>query len=398
MNIFNKSEISTLPTTIVYQPACLTSLPMSAETSDIWSNGGSGIGTGSDAVRSAIGEYFERRHFYMEVVPDAIGTLDVSLTATEQESFMKAFHQTRDESNSPKNINDHHFNLSEVYRACDWTSCMAPTACISLSAHQIADDNSIYPLRDTCGCSFHWDAKLAVFGSMKEQLERQFLAKFWLTKMCQEIISEDQIFKELYTSRSRHLFKHLKASGNVTVIDISDPLFPGVCILTVYGSSNSRHVNYCAGMAYSENLKKALEKSIHELWQTFRFIDLFHATDGDESEIEDSYLRHFLNCNSFETYLEISSVVCCAVRAPTHPSKFNADALLTILKALGIAGFVYLKPITINGVDHFASKFFSPDLFLHMDNSRNINLRNKYSESFYDLICESRKQSMVPFP
>jgi hypothetical protein len=63
MNIYNQNNYSSLPNSIIYQPSCLTSMPMSAETDDSWGNGGSGIGAGSEAIRAALGEYFERRHF-----------------------------------------------------------------------------------------------------------------------------------------------------------------------------------------------------------------------------------------------------------------------------------------------------------------------------------------------
>ncbi|QIM56522.1 hypothetical protein [Pseudomonas veronii] len=79
------------------------------------------------------------------------------------------------------------------------------------------------------------------------------------------------------------------------MFDISDARFPGVCILVVYGQSKeNHHVNYCAGMSYSATLSDALEKSILELWQTYRFMDLFKSVDSDEKRIEDYYLRYFL--------------------------------------------------------------------------------------------------------
>lgn len=399
MNTYNRINISSLPTAITYQPSCIRSIPMSVECNDVWGNGGSGIGAGSEAIRSALGEYFERRHFYMEIIPDLTGTLDTSLTAAERTSFVTAFHQTCEKKASTQAISEHRYNLSEVYRASDFSSCHVPTACISLSAHNIANDSAIYPLRDTCGCSFHWDPMAAIFGSLKEQLERQFLARFWLTKKCHEIMTPNMALDKLKNTNSLSLYKHLILAGDVAVIDISDSSFPGVCILTVYGNRNNiRHVKYCAGMAYAANAEEALDKSIRELWQTYRFIDLFCATKSELNEIDDPYLRHFLNCNDYKTYQEITAIQHPYTPTPNHKEKFNVPGLLKALDRQNVTGFIYIKPIAIENSNYFASKYLSPDLFLHMNNSKNINTRNNYSKKFFHEIHENRKNIMTPFP
>ncbi|MHC8309059.1 YcaO-like family protein [Pseudomonas sp. GT1P32] len=399
MNIHNQNNTSSLPNSIVYQPSCLTSIPTSAETNDSWGNGGSGIGTGSEAIRAALGEYFERRHFYMEVMPDLTGRLDLSMFKTECRDFCKALYQTCEGNKPLDDILNHQFQLSEVYRASDFSQCHVPTACISLSAHKTESDSTIYPLRDTCGCSFHWDPMIAIFGSLKEQLERQFLTKFWLTKKCRIIIPIKIATAKLKNAHSAKLYRYLVLAGDTTVIDITDPSFPGACVLIVYGSAaKNRNVKYCAGMAYAASVEEALDKSIRELWQTFRFIDLFSSTNSEQKEIEDPYLRHFLNCNNYQTYQEITTTLQCHESAPSHKEHFNAPSLLKALETQGIAGFIYIKPITIESSNYFASKYLSPDLFLHMNNSKNINIRNRYSDSFFHEIDDARKNVMVPFP
>ncbi len=279
MNIYNPHHYSALPGALICQPACVLSFPPSVEVEDPWSNGGSGIGTGSSALKTALGEYFERRHFYMEIMPDLVGRLDHTLTKEETNKFTHAFSQTSNNGLSADQIKTHEFNLTQVCRISDFSTCHIPSACISLSFHGIESENSIYPLRDTCGCSFHWSAEHALMGSIKEHLERQFLAKFWLTKQCSHLLDQHEIKTELKSSGARRLYDALYQSGEVSIIDISDPDYPGVCLLTVYGQKNKkRHIQYCAGMSYSETRSIALEKSIYELWQTYRFIDLFRAT------------------------------------------------------------------------------------------------------------------------
>ena len=86
------------------QPCGIKSIPTSAEVNDRWGNGGSGIGAGSKAIQSALGEYFERRHFYMEVMPDQQGPLGYSLTPEEKISFAVALSQTSEKAHQPERL------------------------------------------------------------------------------------------------------------------------------------------------------------------------------------------------------------------------------------------------------------------------------------------------------
>jgi len=399
MILYNSSYNSTLPGALICQPACLLSLPSSVEVEDPWLNGGSGIGNGSSSIKAALGEYFERRHFYMEVKPDAMGGINHSLTNMEAGKFIYAFSQTNESNLTSAQLAKHSYNLTEVLRVSDFSYCHIPTACISLDYHKIESENAIYPLRDTCGCSFHYRFEDAVFGSIKECLERQFLAKFWLTKECARLVSETDINVALSESRARTLYDALCKSGEITIIDISDPDYPGSCLLAVYGQKdNKRHVRYCAGMSYAETLSSALEKSINELWQTYRFIDLFRATESDVEEVEDSYLKYFLSCNTYGTYKEIISVKSHGFDTSESSLDFSLSGLLAALKSQQIDGYLYINSITMHSGMYFFCKFISPDLFLHMNNSRGINFRNKYSEKFMNQIFSGRKKIMVPFP
>lgn len=71
---------------------------------------------------------------------------------------------------------------------------------------------------------------------------------------------------------------------------------------------------------------------------------------------------------------------------------------LSVLKQLGISGYFYSKIEEVNGVVGVFVKFVSPDLFLHMNNSKNFNLINQYSRAFELSILGSRLAVMVPFP
>jgi len=395
----SKNNTSSLPTHIVYQPSCLTHMPPCVEINDVWGNGGSGIGQGSRAMATALGEYFERRHFYMEIIPDASGRLDESLTKKEAQKFYDAFAQTCRAGLKTTNSRKHRFNLTKVYRTSDFSCCYIPSALLSLGDHLIENDSQFYPLRDTCGCSFHRSPELAIFGSLKEQLERQFLIKFWLTKSCKKIFAQSEVFDALQKSTALLIYRSLIQSGEITIIDISDQAYPGLCVITVYGNSNkAMAVRYCAGMAYAATIEEALEKSILELWQTFRFMQTFAVTSNNIEEIHDSYLRYFISCNEYETYKNITTTTEKINTPRVQSTGFATETLIRALNANGFTGYLYAKPIIIEDATYYAAKYVSPDLFLHMNSSKHINFINSYSESFLKDVCPDRKNVMVPFP
>ncbi|WP_426108235.1 YcaO-like family protein [Pseudomonas sp. TWR1-1-4] len=397
MKLINGMHNPDLPGIILFQPAGVLGLPSSVEISDFLSVNGSGVGGGSNSIKTATGEYFERRHFYREVVAKECGCLSKYLSESEALGFAEAFTQTANKKTSLAEVGEHRFALSQVLRASDFSACFIPTACISLSSHSVGDDGWLYPLRDTCGCSFHWCPDIAFLGAIKEYLERQFLIRFWLTKTCRSRIPAKQVRELLVSREVKHLYDALSMSGGVTFLDISDARFPGCCVLVVYGQRKvDRHVNYCAGMAYSSNTTIALEKSLLELWQTFRFMNLFKATDSDEEKLEDSYIRYFLSCNTYETYQDIVNVRECG--GVSSLQDFTLPGFLLALKKLDISGYFYSKFEEVDGVAGVFVKFVSPDLFLHMNNSKHFNLINKYSKDFELSVLSARLGVMVPFP
>lgn len=122
-------------------------------------------------------------------------------------------------------------------------------------------------------------------------------------------------------------------------------------------------------------------------------------TRVNEDKVEDSYLRYFLSCNDYITYQEITDYVVVADEQNRgNFSAFSLEVFLSVLKKLGIMGYFYSKCSNVNGVSCVFTKYISPDLFLHMDNSKNINLKNRYSENFESSILSSRLETMVPFP
>lgn len=94
MNLFNLMGKPGLPNIVAFQPAGLLGFPNSVEVTDRWSNTGSGVGGGANSIRTALGEYFERRHFYKEIVSKDCALLSEFLREDEVDCFVKVFLQT----------------------------------------------------------------------------------------------------------------------------------------------------------------------------------------------------------------------------------------------------------------------------------------------------------------
>ncbi|NUT78561.1 hypothetical protein HNO86_26330 [Pseudomonas sp. C1C7] len=390
-----------MPQEIWIQPPSILGFPFIVEVGGHRLTLGSGIGNGSGSVRTALGEYFERSHFYFDVLPDCSSSFHESLSPPEVEKFVKAFRQTASTDADLSNLTQRQFNMSSVVRLSNFSACSIPTICIALSHGCDEENDNIYPSRDTCGCSFHKSIESAIFGAIKEFLERQFLTRFWLTKQCSGCVRPGDIRNAIKTTTAFGLYNSLSKSGEILTFDISDIRFPGVCLLTIYGSDEpGRNVHYCAGMSYAENLATALEKSILELWQTFRFMNLFNTLQGNPDTLHDSYIRHFMKCNTYKTFDEIASKIVYPQSSIYNKKdlKFDIPGLQQALKEISTEGYLYMKSIRIDNSDYTFCKFISPSMFMHMDNSKNINLNNDYSEPFANSIDEYRQEQMVPFP
>lgn len=401
MNIITQNTNSQLPETMWIQPPCVLDFPFSVEVGDRRQTIGSGIGNSTSSATTALGEYFERRHFYLEILSEFTSSLEECLSPSEVKKFIKAFHQTASPDTDLSNIARRKFNMNSVIRTSDFSTCAIPSICISLTHYGNGDDNNFYPSRDTCGCSFHKNSESAIFGAIKEILERQFLTRFWLTKKCVGLVLPSQILKAIKNTSAYGLYRALLKSGEVTIIDISDNNFPGVCLLTVYGNNaTGRNVHYCAGMSYAENQIAAIEKSILELWQTFRFMNLFRVFGRDRNSLHDPYIRHFMNCDTYKTYEEITSGINCTPQPLSRKSTFvfSTRGLLATLQSQNIEGYLYIKTTKICDSGYTYCRFTSPSLFMHMDNSNNINLDNDYSSPFLTSIDKKRQETMVPFP
>ncbi|MFR0673300.1 YcaO-like family protein [Enterobacterales bacterium AW_CKDN230030176-1A_HGKHYDSX7] len=396
MNNFNSMFLPLEPDFQHLQPAALLDRPASIEYGSRWNTFGSSSDWGGHLAGPALGEFLERRHFYLDVNPDATKPLNDVLRPAELQHFMRAFAQTSTTYDEHSFLG-HHFSVSTAIRLEDFTTCYVPTVCISLSATVNPEDNSYFPVRDTCGCSVHTDIMLAIFNSIKESLERQFLLKSWLTGTCTAIIDLPSAVRAISHLPSERLLRDLALCGRVLILDISDSAFPGCCIMACFGSPHSTaHVRFCAGMSYADDKPRALHKAITELWQTFRFMHSFYANKNKISELSDPYLSHFFSCNHFKTFNRLLRF--SELATPPNTNELTLKGLLEPIRRLNLSGFIYLRQIGNEQQPFYACKYLSPRTFLHMNNAEHFNTENDYSDSFKHLISKKQLSNMVPFP
>lgn len=398
MNIYNEIHQPTLPDFELIRPNAVTHLPHSVECGSRWRTYGSSSGWSTDVARCAIGEHFERKHFYLDIPVHDTNRLDDGLTPREFEEYAKAFSQTSI-SNTSTSLQSHLFDRTNVYRVTNFTRCKIPTICLSISECRNVVDNQFYPMRDTCGCSAHITVDDAVLGALKETLERQFLLRFWLTKSCLQIIGYNEACASLAGRSSLTLFQELNKSGELCILDLTDNRFPGACILLCYGNKQpGAIVKYCAGMAYATDLSAALEKSIVELWQTFRYMQSFESDHDNKQNMQDPYLKHFLACNQYNTYQGITTNIQARTQKIGPATQLTTQRLLDTVRELNLNGYLYLSHIPIKNSNLYFCKYSSPNLFLHMNNASHLNIKNTYSSPFFNNIITSQLSKMVPFP
>lgn len=401
MNHFNEIYSQSVPDFEFHRPAAVKHLPHAVECGSRWRTNGSSAGWNNEVIKTATGEHLERKHFYLDIKVSDKNRISQGLYPDETAALTLALAQTAND-NSKTEIHSHLFDRTQVYRIVDLTRCSIPTALITLNSCSDTDDNRFYPNRDTCGCSAHSNLELAILGALKEALERQFLLRCWLTKTCSKVISLSEANSALSSRPSMKLLKALSNAGDIVFLDLTDKRFPGRCILACYGndSAKTKPVRFCAGMSYASDLESALEKSLIELWQTFRYMHSFFSTAKEINTIDDSYLRHFLSCNRYSTYSAMTSNASISTQCGSEHDQQNFDTatLMHTLRALKFDGYLYVATaVCAKKIIHFC-KYTSPNLFLHMNNSSHFNLHNRYSQDFRDELITEQLNTMVPFP
>lgn len=346
------------------------------------------------SLQGAIGEYFERRHFFNEIVAGGEKSLYDMMSSAAADAFTEAFVQTS--SMNEGEVRTHKFKTARAFNLFSLESQEIPAVVIALDNITAADDLLFYPDRDTCGCSFHGNLNESMNGALCEFIERQSLLLYWLlgkanAEISSEIITGINCIDEILLS--------LRSEGEIRIFDITLPGAPGHAILTIYGTTkkNSR-IKYSAGLCYAGCFKDALRKSVTELWQSYMCMHNFIIGGYADTDIIDSYQRHFMLCNKYDSFTDLCEKTTFRKQRNmlTVNTVFSEENLLRYLANISTNIFVYYARERVSDILVWYTKIVSPDFFLHMNGSGAINLKNNLYRTGSGI--QQRESKMVPFP
>lgn len=394
INVYS-NLMSAWPATMVMSPKLNRNMPTFSQ---VWDyeriTPTSAAGETMKSIQGAIGEYFERRHFFNEIVANGEKTLYDMMSPHAADAFTRAFVQTS--SLAEDVVRTHQFKTTRAFNLFSLEKQEIPAVIIALDNITAASDLTIYPDRDTCGCSFHGNLNDAMDGALCEFMERQSLLLYWLqgqanTEISGEIITGINYIDEIMSA--------LRSEGEIRIFDITLPGAPGHAVLTLYGTTNEdSQIKYSTGLSYANSMEKALCKSVTELWQSYICMHNFLIGGYTDEDIIDDYQRHFLSCNKYESFTDLcentlfrqSDVVLSLENPPSD------NDLLSYLEKISHNIFVYYARERASENLFWYTKVVSPDFFLHMNGSGAININNKLYRAGNGI--KHREFKMVPFP
>lgn len=394
INVYS-NLMSAWPATMVMSPKLNRNMPTFSQ---VWDyeriTPTSAAGETMKSIQGAIGEYFERRHFFNEIFANGEKTLYDMMSPHAADAFTRAFVQTS--SLAEDVVRTHQFKTTRAFNLFSLEKQEIPAVIIALDNITAASDLTIYPDRDTCGCSFHGNLNDAMDGALCEFMERQSLLLYWLqgqanTEISGEIITGINYIDEIMSA--------LRSEGEIRIFDITLPGAPGHAVLTLYGTTNEdSQIKYSTGLSYANSMEKALCKSVTELWQSYICMHNFLIGGYTDEDIIDDYQRHFLSCNKYESFTDLcentlfrqSDVVLSLENPPSD------NDLLSYLEKISDNIFVYYARERASENLFWYTKVVSPDFFLHMNGSGAININNKLYRAGNGI--KHREFKMVPFP
>ncbi|MDF3834644.1 YcaO-like family protein [Cupriavidus basilensis] len=371
-----------------------TRLPRFSWASDRLAVATSGAGLAMDSLRRCMGEYFERRHFFHEVR----GLERKTLKDMHDSSLQVLLHEIMSQTSIPEmieRIDEHQFQISRAVTIPDFKEAELPTIFFSVSGVGIEADKGFVPARDTTGCAVHFLLPKAIDGAVRELIERQYLLRYWLTARG-GIDVTDVVLQRLSPS-AIGLTRRLTSVGTVKFIELATGEVEGAVVLAVYRGRNDPRVRYCVGLSFDVSTRRAADRALKELWQSYIFLHNMVRKEDIERLVHDSYHTYFLECNRLDVAdAMLQGITRIATGFPDGDST-ECTLLHSVYQRFGTM-YLYVNQVRVRDRSLWCVRAVCPSAFLHIDNSRHLNLRNRFSEHFLADIHVERVRKMVPFP
>jgi hypothetical protein len=347
---------------------------------------GNSSGGGPSMIVGGYGEYIERYHFYNEVQADTISIIDDLSTQKMINTIKK----------SSKKLKDHAFNLTKSRRLFSDESCYQPTALISLGQDSTIDREFI-PFIDSCGQAAHTTKYLCEQSALYEFIERQALVGSWLSGTANFSVTDVSAdsFAELGSVVAK-----LQEHGSLSIFSVGEGL-PGYSIIIFYFSNSINDtVRYSVGMASHANSRVALEKAIHELWQSYWYLYL-NENNAENLDQRFQYLNDLLHFNNHHTRLIIPyfASVKKTITLDTYLQlpDVNEHHYKHALQSISQHIFIYEGETYFQNKKYDVAKIFSPDFFIHMGVKMPLNFDNCYAQ-YLGIDPFMHVSHSIPFP
>lgn len=360
------------PVSTILVPDPMRHLPTSVTSSDPRGINAGAVGAPKNALVSAMGEYLERLCFYVYIQSEG--------TVTESELERPCLDALKTLTSRPLPDN---FKAIECIRLNDSNPVWAPVNLVSLGVRY---EQEPLPNRDTSGCAIHSDPTTSILTALKEFIERQCLMRFWLEDMPRGILEK---------MPPHPVYDSLSQQGKILVYDISDEAFPVHCFFAVF-LGTGQPVWFSSGLCVDTNPLHAYDKALLELWQIYLYVYGVDVGQIDRKDISDSYQRDFLQYNRQQTH-SLFNHSAPDLPFPRKAYKADVNCLIDALLAVGDNLYLYTRTIGCRAKPLTISRIFSPDFFLHIKLTGNMNWGNSYSKKF-NRILTSRMVQDLPFP
>lgn len=354
---------------------------------------GSTADFGENAIRGAYGEFFERNHFMLNVLPACRARLD-KVSEPVRAGLLNVFNAVKKTADNPAEFD---WRLVTVNNLFNEKEDLYPYVFLSLynDSHEEA---AFLPHADSSGCAAHNTKARALYKATMEWLERQALVAGWALKRAK---------REIDAAALRHikgftgLADELLNNGELHVYDLAHGLPGYAIVITYFAKSSQDTVQYAIGASFDLNCEKAMAGAMGELWQDYYYL---YGADAYQEVMKDlpgvSYNFEHIKDNKpqtrdlipfkslpFNQRLKFSDVQAL----PT----IDWNEALNKIKVISSAVVYYHYHDKMR--DLHVAKVHSPDFFLHMSLAHPNNVDNLYARSV-GIASDKPLSGRIPFP
>lgn len=379
------------PTSLKYFDNNTLAAPRSFVLDGAISYGGSS-GAGTQLIKKAYGEYWERNHFQTAVPVSKKMTLNEVFPLEHRKKLLNLCNQSDKEK-----IEDHLFSFTRVRNLFDETPYDYFYNAISL--HTLSEDAPFLSVTDSIACASHPIKDQAIYHSLIEFLERQALVGSWLSMSHRYSISADVLGS---ITPYQGLYDALTENGNLYLFEIGNLLPAYSVIIFYFAQSEEDIVQYAVGSKSGLSLREAINSAFDELYQTYTML---YQTNSSSKQFENKagsgYHAAFPQFNTVKTKEIIPYFNQSVPHKINTEDDLKALPIVSLPEALSslqeISNDVFFYHHYDSALQLHYTKILSFDFFAHMSLKRNLSLDGQYAKKL-KITADNAYLTPLPFP